>query len=164
MTRTSKRIKNVTRIATGLLFGILVFGGVAVMSSTAVYAAAAADGTVPKDNICPKGTVPTLQKVCVNDPNELQSTPDASAKTCSGNDCSGLIVHYINPLIKLLAGLVGILVVIGVIVGGIQISSAGGDPGKVIAGRKRITNAIIALIAYLFMFAFLQWLLPGGIV
>lgn len=124
--------------------------------------------TTAKDNICQtqngKQINPDPQKPCKPDPNELKSTPDVASKPCNGGDCSGLIRNYINPFIKLLAGLVGIIVVVSIVVAGIQYSSAGGDPSKVVAARKRITNALIALLAYLFMFAFLQWLLPGGIV
>ncbi len=117
----------------------------------------------PTSDICKPGVAYDPQKPCVPDPNQLQNTPDSAARACSGGDCSGLITKYINPAIKLLAGMVGLLVTISIVVAGIQYSSAGGDPSKVVAARKRITNAILALLAYLFMFAFLQWLIPGGI-
>lgn len=97
-------------------------------------------------------------------PDELQSTPDSAAKTCEGGDCSGLITKYVNPAIKVLTGLIGVIVTISLIVGGIQYSAAGGDPGKVSTAKKRIYNTLIALVAYLFMLAFLQWLIPGGII
>lgn len=58
---------------------------------------------------------------------------------------------------------VGIIVVGMIIVGGIQYTTSGGVPQKIEAARKRITNAVIALVLYIFMFAILQWLIPGGL-
>jgi|GEM_PF-701552 len=107
-------------------------------------------------------------KIC-NDPSKVYTDTDcktsdpAVANTCTNGDCSGLFDAYINPAVKVLSGLMGVIVVISIVVGGIQYSSAGGDPGKVSAARKRIMNSVIALLAYLFMLAFLQFLLPGGL-
>lgn len=166
MVKTSKRFKNIVALSTGLLFGLVAFASTVIATTSPVYAA---DDPAAKDNICKtdaqgRQTNPDPTKPCIPDPNQLQSTPDAAAKTCTGGDCSGLITKYINPFIKLLTALIGIVIVVGIAAGGVQISAAGGDPAKVVAGRKRIQNAIVALLAYLFMFAFLQWLLPGGIV
>lgn len=80
---------------------------------------------------------------------------------CTGDDC-GLIEKYINPIINLLAGLVGIVISIVIVWGGIQYSSSADDPGKVSAAKSKIMNAIIALLGFLFMYVFLQWLVPGG--
>lgn len=73
------------------------------------------------------------------------------------------IVYYIVSFTKVLSGLVGIVIVIMITLGGIQYAAAGPDPGAVVAARKRIINALIALALYIFMFSFLQWLVPGGI-
>jgi len=74
-----------------------------------------------------------------------------------------LFDKYINPLIAFLTAIAGVIIVISIIAGGVQYSAAGGDPSKVAAAKNRITNAIIALIAIIFLFAFLQWLVPGGL-
>jgi hypothetical protein len=161
MFKTSKRFKNLVLLSTGLAFAVMAFVSTVMITPSHVYAA---DDTAAKDHTCKAGEKPDPANPCVPSADDVKNTPDAAAKTCSGNDCSGLISKYINPFIKLLSGLVGILVTMGFATGGVQIASAGGDPSKVVAGRKRITNAIIALLAYLFLFAFLQWLLPGGIV
>lgn len=157
MAKRSKSLRKIINICLGLALVIFVTASVA---TSVVYA----QDTAPKDNICKKGQAYDPQKPCIPDPNELKSTPDKAAKTCTGGDCSGLITKYVNPAIRLMSALVGVAVVIAIVVGGVQYSSAGGDPSKVVAARKRITNAILALLAYLFMMAFLQWLLPGGIV
>jgi hypothetical protein len=56
------------------------------------------------------------------------------------------------------------IIVVGVIlVGGIQYILAGGNATPVTAARKRIVNGMVALAAFLFAEAFLQWLIPGGV-
>jgi hypothetical protein len=52
---------------------------------------------------------------------------------------------------------------ISLIMGGVQYSSSNGDPQKITAAKNRISTTIIALVAYMFLFAFLQFLIPGGI-
>jgi hypothetical protein len=73
------------------------------------------------------------------------------------------IVVIIQWLINFLAIGVGVVVVIMIIIGGIQYASSGGNPTGVSEGKKKITNAILALLAYFFLYAALQWLVPGGI-
>ena len=79
-----------------------------------------------------------------------------AASTC-------LFTKYINPAIALLSAAVGVVVVIAVIYGGIEYTSSGGDPARVASGKKHIISALIGLLAYLLLFAFLQFIIPGGI-
>jgi hypothetical protein len=89
--------------------------------------------------------------------------PAADPKaTCSQDNCD-LIKKYVNPAITLLSVTFGIIAVISLIIGGIQYSSSGGDPQKVGAAKKRIQNTIVAVIAYFFLYSFLQFLIPGGV-
>ncbi|HLG90755.1 MAG TPA: hypothetical protein VI336_01155 [Candidatus Saccharimonadales bacterium] len=73
------------------------------------------------------------------------------------------IVEDINVVVNFLSIGVGVVVIAMIIIGGIQYSIAGDNPQAVNAAKQRIINALIALVAYIFMFAFLQWLIPGGI-
>jgi hypothetical protein len=73
------------------------------------------------------------------------------------------LIQDINAAINLLSASVGIIVVIMVIIGGIQYMTASGNPQAVAVAKKRITNAIIALVSLIFMYSVLQWLIPGGI-
>lgn len=105
------------------------------------------------------------------------STSDATVGSCtdpavSGNDGTGvqcnasscnLIQKYINPLVELLSALVGVAVTISIIIGGIQYGSSAGDPQATTAAKSRIRNSLIALVAFLFLYAFLQFLIPGGL-
>lgn len=87
----------------------------------------------------------------------IDCTKDGQAKAC-------LYQKYLNPAIKLLSAVVGVLAVLMIIVGGVQYSSAGSDPQKITEARKKIINALLGLVAYIFLFAFLNWLVPGGLV
>lgn len=73
------------------------------------------------------------------------------------------IVKDLNTIVSFLSAGVGLIVVIVIVIGGIQYSMAGDNAQAVAAARQRIINGLIALMAFLFMFAFLQWLIPGGV-
>ena len=85
---------------------------------------------------------------------------------CAGNNesgCNTIVNTYIEPITNFLAAGVGIIVVIMVVVGGIQYSTSAGNPQAAQAAKGRIINALIALVVFAFMYALLQWLIPGGI-
>lgn len=73
------------------------------------------------------------------------------------------IVKDINTIVKFLSGLVAVVITGALILGGIQYSLAGDKAEAVAAAKKRIINALIALIVFILIFTFLQWLIPGGI-
>lgn len=73
------------------------------------------------------------------------------------------IVGIIVDVTNILSAVVGIVVVLMVVVGGIQYSASRDNPQATAAAKARIRNAIMALVAYLFVYAFLQYLIPGGI-
>lgn len=73
------------------------------------------------------------------------------------------IVGYIVTITNILSAAVGIVIVIMIAVGGMQYSMARDDPQAVTAAKGRIQNAILALIIYLFGFALLQYIVPGGL-
>lgn len=89
---------------------------------------------------------------------EVQADPSLSADC---GDC-GLVEKYGVPFLNFLGAIVGLVVTISIVVGGIQYSSSADDPKKLAAAKERIRNAVIALVAFLFLFALLQWLVPGG--
>lgn len=95
----------------------------------------------------------------------------SSAVNCDGTtdqqlqDClkNNSIIARANEIINFLGAGVGVTVVIMIMIGGIQYITAGSNPQTVAAAKKKITNAIIALVAFLLLFSFMQWLVPGGI-
>ena len=90
----------------------------------------------------------------------VSGTCDSNAQLDASN-CS--IIGWVVIAINTLSALVGLTVVIMIIVAGIQYSSAGDDPQKTAQAKSRIVNAIIALVTFIFMYAFLQWIIPGGV-
>jgi hypothetical protein len=81
---------------------------------------------------------------------------------CSKHGCD-FVDKYINPSINLLSLTFGLIAVISLIQAGIQYIMSTGDPQKTSQAKSRITNTIIAVIAYLFLYSFLQFLVPGGL-
>lgn len=83
------------------------------------------------------------------------------AVKCDRHNCD-FIGKYVNPAIDLFSLSFGLIAVISLIFGAIQFSASEGDPQKASAAKNRIFNTIIAIFAYFFLFAFLQFLIPGG--
>lgn len=107
---------------------------------------------------------PETQDEVKNDKGEVVSCKPSA--DCEGEDLNSgncRIVHWVVVFINVLSAMVGITVVIMVIIGGIQYSAAGDDPQKVQEAKKKISNALLALVAFIFMYAFLQWVVPGGL-
>lgn len=88
--------------------------------------------------------------------------PAASGGSCDNNGCD-LIGKYVNPAITALSALVGVAAVASLIYGGIQYSTSNGDPQNVAQAKDRIVKTLIAFVMYLFLFAFLQFIVPGGV-
>ncbi len=90
---------------------------------------------------------------------------DESSINCKngiGKDDCG-ITKYIIIFINVLSAILGVVITISIIVAGIQYSASAGNPQAVEASKKRISNAILALVVFAFMFGFLQWIVPGGV-
>lgn len=81
---------------------------------------------------------------------------------CSNGRCD-LIKKYVNPVINLLSLCFGVIAAASLITGGIQYSASAGDSQKVTNAKKRIFNTLLAVVAYIFMYSFLQFLVPGGV-
>jgi len=73
------------------------------------------------------------------------------------------IIRDLNDLVTFGGGLVGIAVVGNIIFGGIQYTMAGGNPQATANARKRIANSLTAFVAFILIWAFLEWLVPGGV-
>ncbi len=73
------------------------------------------------------------------------------------------IIKLVNWAISIIGGLAGVVIVAVIVVGGIQYATSGANPQAVGAAKGKIINAITALLMLIFMYSFLQWLVPGGI-
>lgn len=100
---------------------------------------------------------------CAADPTLSGCDPAADPNSACGVKYCNIVQKYVQPAIDLVSLLFGFIVAISLIAAGIQYSSAGGDSSKVTAAKSRITNTILALIVYAFFYAFIQFLVPGGV-
>lgn len=74
-----------------------------------------------------------------------------------------VIALYLNPIINAMTAFFVLIVVGAIIIGGIQYSASADQPQAAAAAKGRIINAIIALVGFIFLWAFLQWVVPGGL-
>lgn len=94
-----------------------------------------------------------------------------AASNCSDSTQAGLqkclkgnpIVKDLNTVVGFLSALVGIVVIGSLVYAGIQYIIAGDNASEVTAAKQRIIKSLVALVAYVSIFSFLQWIIPGGI-
>jgi hypothetical protein len=85
-----------------------------------------------------------------------------TAISCTSNNCD-LVQEYVVPTINLLSAAFGLVAVISLILGAINYITSEGDPQKVSRAKVRIRNTIFAIVSFMFLYAFLNFLVPGGI-
>lgn len=79
-------------------------------------------------------------------------------KCGDGDPLQEMILYFTNFFF---AG-VGVVSIIGIIIGGVVYITAGGDASKTKQGITYITNAVIALVVFIFLFMLLNFMVPGG--
>jgi hypothetical protein len=118
------------------------------------YVAKPCNSNIFKNGSCP---IDTYTKKCAKFYYAHRQCGDGKHNECD------LVKKYIQPLINTLAALVGVVVTIAIIAGGIEVSASEGDPQRAAKGKNRIRNGLIALLAFFLLYAFLQYIVPGGI-
>lgn len=87
-----------------------------------------------------------------------------NSKGCVDNtQTGGAILVYVKDAVKLLSGTIGGVIVLMIVIAGVQYITSMGNPANIAAAKKRITNAITALVIFLMAYAIINFLLPGGI-
>jgi hypothetical protein len=92
-----------------------------------------------------------------------QSICDASTKSDGGDTSKSAIVQLLVWVLRILTGAVGIAAVGALIFAGVTYSSAGNNTTQVGKAKTIITDTVIGVVAYGFMFIILNWLIPGGV-
>ena len=77
----------------------------------------------------------------------------------SGNGDS--IMHILGLVVDIMTIGIGILGVIGITIVGIQYLTSGSSEDKTRKAKRRMFEIILGLAAYVVIYAFLKWLLPG---
>ena len=90
---------------------------------------------------------------------------DTSIIDCddTGENGGGIFAILLIILNVLTFG-IGIAGTLGIIIAGIMYLTARDDQGQLVKAKNMLINIVIGLAAYAVMWAFLQWLLPGGII
>ena len=100
----------------------------------------------------------------------LIKTEAVSAASCGGVDTAIIecgdkesgIGQILKLVINILSIGVGILAVIGITVVGIQYLTAGSNEEQVRKSKRRLIEIVIGIIAYVLLYALIQWLIPGS--
>ena len=145
-------IRSKNGIAVGILLLAVTVFGMSVMTNTASAAVhpIGAKGTYTCGS--GKNTVGTsINFGCQGD----------KCKTSNKDGCSALI-DATFAIIRFLSAGVGIIIIGSVIWAGIQYSMAGDDPNGVSKAKDRIKNSAYALLMYIFAYAILNYIIPGG--
>ncbi len=127
--------KNINLLVVTLFFYASLFLGMCFLRPTVLHAAPAADASTATDK--------------------------CESETLNQENCG--IVKIIVQFIQVLSALVGVVVVVMIAYGGVQYALARDNPQAVSAAKQKIINAILALVFYLMIFGFLQWVVPGGV-
>ena len=119
-----------------LLSAFIAVVGITLIMPVSVFAADCPDGCVPTAILGENG--------CSCD---------------SGNGDS--IIAILNLVVNILTVGIGILGVIGITIVGIQYLTAGGNEEKTRKAKRRMFEIVIGLVAYVIIYALLNWLIPG---
>ncbi|HVI68989.1 MAG TPA: hypothetical protein VM581_00865 [Magnetospirillaceae bacterium] len=119
---------------------------------------------------CPPGSTASSSGVChCPDGQQLVSVPVDDGTYCvpinknSAALTDNPIFFYLRSFLIFLAGGVGLAVVGGIVAGSYMYITARANASQVQQGQTMITNSVIGLLLFIFMYAILQFIIPGGI-
>lgn len=73
------------------------------------------------------------------------------------------IFTVLNVILQVLTWGIGIAGTLGIVITGVQYMTARDDPVQMTKAKNRLIQIVIGLAVYAVMWAFLQWILPGGV-
>ena len=93
---------------------------------------------------------------------------DGQVNTFLFGDCAGGtdgegVFMVLNVILQVFTWGVGIAGTLGIVLVGIQYMTSKDDPAQMTKAKSRMIQIVIGLVAYALLWAFLQWLLPGGV-
>jgi len=95
-----------------------------------------------------------------------EQTPEEFQQACVDEEScvkQNPILQWINFFINLFSVVIIIGSAIMIAVAGIQYTTSRDNPQSVQAAKQKIWNVLIGLIAFFFLYAFVQWIIPGGV-
>lgn len=69
----------------------------------------------------------------------------------------------IGTVLDVMLVAIGAAALIGIIISGIQYMTSSGNPAAMTKAKNRIVQVVIGVAALVLMWAFMQWIIPGGI-
>lgn len=81
-----------------------------------------------------------------------------------GDIATNPIIVLLKTALRFMAVGVGIVVVASIVIAGIQYSASQGNPQIAAEAKKRLLNAVIGLVMFIFAMALLNFLVPGGVI
>ena len=97
-----------------------------------------------------------------NSNSDSKNTPPADAKTAI-LPSDWKIEDILNMVLVIVTTGVGIAAVGSIVFAGVLYITARDNAAQVSKAKTMIMNTIIGIIAYILMWAFLEWIIPGGI-
>ena len=97
-----------------------------------------------------------------SDSKKSKDTPPADAKTAI-LPSDWKIEDILNMVLVVVTTGVGIAAVGSIVFAGVLYITARDNAAQVSKAKTMIMNTIIGIIAYILMWAFLEWIIPGGI-
>jgi hypothetical protein len=90
-----------------------------------------------------------------------EKLPNGQSAPLSKDNCGiiGLLVGGIN----ILSAIAGIAIVASIMIAGFQYMTAQDNAGKIEKAKSRIVTTLLALFLFIFMYALLNFLVPGGV-
>jgi len=73
------------------------------------------------------------------------------------------LLQWIRFFINVISSIIIVGAIVMVTLAGIEYSASGDNSQMVQNAKKRITNVLLGLVSYFFLYAFLQWVVPGGV-
>lgn len=131
-------------LSLAILISLIIFLGIGFLGAPGqVHAAKCEKGEVQL-------SVPIMGEECVS------GSKDDFSKT--------LIVTYMRWLLRFAALGFGLVMTVMLSIGGVQYITAQDNPQAIQAAKKKIFNAIISLVLFIFAFAIINYLIPGGLI
>jgi hypothetical protein len=91
------------------------------------------------------------------------TVPQSTNQPYKGDLANNPIIKWIEFFVNVLSVIIVAGSAVMIAIAGVQYTSSRDNPQAVQAAKQRIWNVAIGLISYFFLFAFMQWLIPGGI-
>ena len=114
---------------------------------------------------------------------ETQSTRESlnsNEDQGTGNSCGGVNTSIINCdndssngggifgilliILNVLTFGIGIAGTLGIVIAGVMYLTARDNEAQVVKAKNMLLNVVIGLAAYALLWAFLQWIIPGGVI